>query len=251
MSKFGRNDQAPTANSTTTTESSTGAPIGSWHLVKGSGRGVNPISMDSNSAFGNTSPGSAASVDVALFNNTTPGAFITNMAVGVYGVSATEMSNNTLNHAPDQPAHAGWVVRRAGTGPLINFGTSNAAALTGYNNTDYIVVSSPQAGGNAVVSFVTNATGGGLVFTINTAGAGFTSVNIATANIYVVNSTGGATATGNSTVTNFTATAGGRAGRVHTETLVAQGSVGAQTAAYGTPASVADSATDNTQYPGA
>ena len=33
---------------------------------------------------------------------------------------------------------------------------------------------------------------------------------------------------------------GGRAGRVHYETLVAMGSLGAQTAAYGTPATTAD-----------
>ena len=38
---------------------------------------------------------------------------------------------------------------------------------------------------------------------------------------------------------------GGRAGRVQMETLVAMGSLGAQTAAYGTPALVADAADDN------
>jgi hypothetical protein len=38
---------------------------------------------------------------------------------------------------------------------------------------------------------------------------------------------------------------GGRAGRVQYETLVAMGSLGAQTAAYGTPANVADGSDDN------
>ena len=38
---------------------------------------------------------------------------------------------------------------------------------------------------------------------------------------------------------------GGRAGRVQMETLVAMGSLGAQTAAYGTPALVADASDDN------
>jgi hypothetical protein len=43
---------------------------------------------------------------------------------------------------------------------------------------------------------------------------------------------------------------GGRAGRVHYETLVAMGSLGAQTAAYGTPATTADSnSTEDTILP--
>ena len=43
---------------------------------------------------------------------------------------------------------------------------------------------------------------------------------------------------------------GGRAGRVQYETLVAMGSLGAQTAAYGTPAGTAD-ASDDTVLPDA
>ena len=63
------------------------------------------------------------------------------------------------------------------------------------------------------------------------------------------NATGG-TAAGNTTTTYFTVTAGGRAGRVHYETLVAMGSLGAQTAAYGTAATTAD-ASDDTILPDA
>ena len=247
MSLFGRNDQAVTANSSTTKESTTGAPIGTYALVKGSGNGTSPISMDANAHFGNTSPGSRASVDVNMFNNTTPGAFITNMAVGIFGVSATEEANNVLNNSTEMPAHAGWNVRRAGTGPIISFTSNNT--LTGYNNTDVITVKSYQAGGNATINFVTNNSGGSLTFTIANSGAGFTSVSIPTSNIFITNATGG-TATGNSTTTYLVATAGGRAGRVHYETLVAMGTLGAQTAAYGTPATANDASTDNTQFPG-
>jgi hypothetical protein len=82
---------------------------------------------------------------------------------------------------------------------------------------------------------------------VSNVGAGFTSATIPTSNISVTNSTGG-TAAGNTTVTNFIARAGGRAGRVHFETLVAMGSLGAQTAPYGTPALVAD-ASDDTILP--
>lgn len=235
---WGRNDQAVTANSTTTKESSNGAPIGTYVLVKADQVGR---TSGANAHFGNTSPMSRANVDVRMFNNTTPGAFLTGQAVGVFGADATEtgVSNNK------GIAHAGWVVRRAGTGSLASF-TINATA-TGYNNADIINVRSLQAGGNATVTFVTNATGGNLVFTISKPGAGFTSLTIPTSNISITNSTGG-TAAGNTTVSNFIATAGGRAGRVHFETLVAMGSLGAQTAPYGTPALVAD-ASDDTILP--
>ena len=37
MPLWGRNDQAVTANSTTTNESSNGAPMGTWALVKAGG----------------------------------------------------------------------------------------------------------------------------------------------------------------------------------------------------------------------
>jgi len=83
MAQYGRNDQAVTANSTTTKESSNGAPIGTWALVKGG-----TTSHIANAHFGNTSAGSRANVDSNMFANVTMGAFIPNMAVGVFGVSA-------------------------------------------------------------------------------------------------------------------------------------------------------------------
>jgi len=92
--QWGQNDQAVTANSSTTKESSVGAPIGTYALAKGSGNGINPVSMDANAHFGNTSPGSRANVDYNMFGNTTVGAFINNMAVGVFGVNATMLSTS-------------------------------------------------------------------------------------------------------------------------------------------------------------
>lgn len=244
--QWGRNDQAVTANSTTTKETSNGAPIGTYVLVKGSGGGVSPVSMDSNAHFGNTSGGSRANVDVGMFNSQTPGAYITNMATGIFGVSATEISNNINNNSGEMPAHAGWVYRKAFTGPIVTVGYTGTA--TGYNNTDIITVSSPQAGGNASVSLTTNATGGSLVLKITNAGAGFLAVN-ATPNVAITNATGGSTS---GTGATFFAYAGGRAGRVHTETLVATGSLGAQTGPQAgvAPALVNDSSTDNPEYPG-
>lgn len=240
MPLFGRNDQAVTANSTTTVESTTGAPIGTYTAVK--------LGGGANAHFGNTSAGSRAATDVAMFDNTTPSAFLANIAVGVFGVSAPEVANT----GSEKVAHAGWNLRRAGTGPAVSAVYTNSG--TGYNNNDVLVVRSPVAGGNATFNMSTNATGGAVTLTLNTAGYGFTGSGqgnavIATSNLAITNSSGG-TAAGNTTVTYFTVTAGGRAGRVHHENLVAMGSLGAQTAAYGTAATANDASTDNSFFPG-
>lgn len=148
MPLWGRNDQAVTANSTTTAESTTGAPIGTWALVKGDQ--VNRVD-GANAHFGNTSSGSRASVDVAMFGNTTANSFLNGVAVGVFGYDAAETQAERADGG-ERPAHAGWVLRTEGTG--------------------------------------------------------------------------------------------GRAGRVQMEVLVAMGSLGAQSAAYGTAAAVADASDD-------
>jgi hypothetical protein len=140
--------------------------------------------------------------------------------------------------------HAGWVIRKAGTGPIVSVVYSGTAS--GYNNADILVVKSYQAGGNATIAMSTNSTGGNLSLTITNAGAGFLTTSIPVSNLAITNSTGG-TAAGNSVVSGFTVTAGGRAGRVQVETLVAMGSLGQQGATYGTAATVADA--ENVIYP--
>ena len=231
MAQWGRNDQAVTANSITTKETSTGAPIGTYTAVKAGG--------GANAHFGNTSAGSRAATDVNMFNNTTPSAFLSGAAVGVFGVDTTEISvSNTAGIA-----HAGWNLRRAGTGSIVSGSFTSNTLTLGYNNADIVVVKSPVAGGNATFSMVTNATGGNIALTLTNAGFGFNVKSIPTSNVFITNSIFG-TAAGNTTVTNFVISAGGRAGRVHYETLVAMGSLGAQTAAYGTPAAVADASDD-------
>lgn len=93
MAQWGRNDQSVTASGVTTKETSNGAPIGTYALVKAGG-GNSSVRVDgANAHFGNTSAGSRANVDVAMFGNTTMSAFIPGKAVGVFGVSANEMSN--------------------------------------------------------------------------------------------------------------------------------------------------------------
>jgi hypothetical protein len=242
MSSWGKNDRSSGASANV--QFSNGAPIGISTAVK--------LGGGANSSKANTA-GSRANVEIQMFSNATPGAFLPGQAVGVFGVSATEMANNKINKR-ETGGHAGWNLRRAGTGPIVSIVLTGATA-SAYNNNSIINIRSQQAGGNATIAMTTNATGGNLSFTIVNPGAGFVgngamgNTTIPTSNISITNSTGG-TATGNATATFLVVRAGGRAGRVHTETLVAMGSLGAQTAAFGTPASVNDATTDNTFYPG-
>ena len=135
MSLFGRNDQAVTANSSTTAESTTGAPIGTYALVKGSGNGTSPISMDANAHFGNTSSGSRAGVDKNMFGNTTIGAFLPNVAVGVFGVDTTEVNvnNGPIAFTYVTSSGSGYGANAVVTLTFAN-GSTNATAVNAYAN---------------------------------------------------------------------------------------------------------------------
>lgn len=341
MPQFGRNVQSVTANSTTTNESTSGAPLQTYTAVKGGKTGTGQVLTSANVDFGNTSAGSKASIDVNMYANDTPSAFMNGVAVGVFGVTPTQMSNNTTNASKDMPAHAGWVIRRAGTGPLLSatlaggnnyvngetitvsnaqvnaqlvvvstnnlstnasqvtlalntaygmvggYGFTNsamvaysfdrekyvsaitvtAAGTSAYNNNSILVVSNGYT--NAVFTISTNTSGNLATasMTLNVAGL-FPNTFTAIGNVTLtIANAGGGAVQGNSSVTCFatltfansntggvvTATLGGRAGRTHTETLIASGSVGAQSAGYGTPATSNGSNSGTTSqiyYPG-
>jgi hypothetical protein len=142
MSSWGRNDQAVTANSTTTKETSNGAPIGTYALVKGGRSGTSATSFDANAKFGNTSPGSAANVDSNMFGNTTMSAFVNNMAVGVFGVSA-KMANivdSPLNTADVGYPGSGYfanatvtITAHAGSGGTINAQANSTGRISALN----------------------------------------------------------------------------------------------------------------------
>lgn len=52
-----------------------------------------------------------------IYGSTTEDAFITDQTVGVFGVDTTEMAYaNTADTEADAVPHAGWVLRREGTG---------------------------------------------------------------------------------------------------------------------------------------
>lgn len=244
-----------------------------------------------------------AANNTALYINTTPDAFVNGVAVGQFGVSATEAGVTSAEGK--KVAHAGWNIRKAFEGPVISYsivtpgagfangetlklsngsvnavltittntGTSVGANIvsvnvttkgrftnnsmikydftreqhvkeitvtggTGYDNTDYIIVSNTGAGGvNAVATIVTDGDG---VFTnsdITITNVGlFVNATMANTNlvldIYAANgaASNGSSATlvGNlatSSSGNVVAVLGGRAGRVQYETLVAMKSI--------------------------
>jgi hypothetical protein len=312
MPLWGRNDQAVTANSTTTKESSNGAPIGTYALVKGAG--------GANAHFGNTSTGSRAATDSAMFTNTTISAFVPGQAVGVFGVDATEMGLNSgpLGLARVTFGGSGYSANATVTITATNGGTSGAANAfanttagvggkitainvtangSGYITNPRVVISAPtaqnitanttgvsntadvlllasanslfQAGdrlfygvptGNTAIPNLTGNTFFFVTFANTTALALSTTLGGSNVDIATTVAVAGQT----HTLTGDTATGviltrgaknggvahagwvvrregtGGRAGRVHYETLVAGGSLGAQTAAYGTAATTAD-----------
>jgi hypothetical protein len=142
-----------------------------------------------------------------LYQDVTISTYVANAAVGVFGVDTTEQ--NVV--ANPKGGHAGWVLRKAGTGPVVSI-TANTGSY------------SPD--GNVYISFTdggsSNVTANAQVFT-NSVSKLITSV--------VVNTGGEYTLTPAATAVNANATfaivMGGRANRVQLETLVAMGSMGA------------------------
>ena len=173
MAQWGRNDQSVTANSTTTKETSNGAPIGTYTLVKAGGANSSVRVDGANAHFGNTSSGSRAAVDVAMYGNTTISAFIPGKAVGVFGVDPLEASRAG-------GAIAETYVTSGGTG----YGANAVVTITFANGT------TNTSAVNSSVS-TTNSTRGRVTgLNINSAGSGIVSnptVSIAPPAIIVFN----------------------------------------------------------------
>ena len=147
----------------------------------------------------------------ALYGNTTMGAFEANEVNGQYGIDTTEAANTLADTS--YVAHAGWNLKTTGTGPLSTL--TIVAGGTGYANTDTITVAATGTGSvNATATLTTNSTGGITTVAITNTGVGFTTTS---PTVTITTSAG--------TSANIVATAGGRAGRISYETLVAMGSI--------------------------
>jgi hypothetical protein len=147
-----------------------------------------------------------------LFDNVQVGAFVTNSAIGIFGVDANETSN-LLGTAVESNRgyHAGWVNRKVGTGPVT--GITLVTGGLGYSNgfIDFTGAGGQGAGANA--AFTVNANGAVVSVTLASGGGDYISAPTATAN--------GA----NNSAAVFTTTVGGRANRIQYETIVAAGSI--------------------------
>ena len=144
------------------------------------------------------------------FANTQIGAFSAKQAIGVFGVDAAEQKISATSTTTGHPQHAGWVIRRVGTGPVVTV-TANAGSV----------------GAN---SYITFTKGDGIDGSGNTAANAQISVNTAGYITGITINSGGSyantpIATANSGNSSLTVTVGGRAGRVQTETIVAMGSM--------------------------
>lgn len=157
--------------------------------------------------YGGNTPQVTANGQV-YYSNTAISAFINKNAIGIFGVDAAEQAAATV--AQGIPQHAGWVVRKVGTGPITTI-TANTGAV-GVNS--FIIFS----GGNGIAGSGNTAANASI--SVNTAGY-ITSITINNLGLYA-NTPIATPNTGNAA---FTITMGGRANRVQTETLVAMGSM--------------------------
>jgi hypothetical protein len=161
------------------------------------------------SGYGGSSGSVTANTQV-YYGNTKTSAFVTGAQIGVFGVDQTETQVARRNKSPAKPTHSGWVIRKAGMGPVVSV-TANAGAV-GVNT--HIVFSRGETYGGS------GNTTANAVISVNTAGY-ITSIAVTTPGLYA-NTPNAAIFTGSSNAV-FTITMGGRANRVQTETIVAFG----------------------------
>jgi hypothetical protein len=146
-----------------------------------------------------------------VFNNATISATETDVALGVFAVDTTEIADVTVES--HSGSHAGWIARRAFTGPVVSI-AANAGAVA---VNSYITFSGGSAG--APAGQTGNTTANALIY-VNTAGY-IVNVTLLTAGSYANTPI----ATANQGNASFTITMGGRANRVQQECLVAMGSM--------------------------
>jgi hypothetical protein len=139
-----------------------------------------------------------------LYANTTIDAYVSNLAIGVEGVTAAEEATDTLG-----TQHAGWNLVKRGTGPVISI-TANTGAYSPDGNVFLTFANGGTNTTTANARIVTNGSKQITSITVNGGGE------------YSATPTIGAVANAN---VAFTITMGGRANRVQTETLVAMGSI--------------------------
>jgi len=140
-----------------------------------------------------------------LYGNTRADEYITDAAIGVFGVDTTEQGVA----ANPKGGHAGWVLLKQGTGGIVTL-SANANSYSPDGNLFLTFSGGGQANTTANARIVTNGAKKILSITVNEGGNYITTPTIA----QPVNSN-----------VSITVTMGGRANRKHVETLVAMGSM--------------------------
>jgi hypothetical protein len=144
---------------------------------------------------------------LTMYANTQIGVFTTNQQVGMFGVDTTEQKLSAAGTLSGHPMHSGWVLRKAGMGPVISIAANTGA----YGTNSFITFS----GGGGVGNTAANAT-----VTVNGSNA-ITSITVNLGGSYA-NTPVALPTSGNAV---FTLTMGGRANRVTNETIVAMGTL--------------------------
>ena len=158
--------------------------------------------------------GNAANGQI-MYANSTIGAFINNVSVGVFGANNLQAATTGAHSA----YHAGWVKLTRFTGPIVSLTLSSNPG--GYSNSNTFSVLVGGGTANANVSFTVNSTGfaTGSVTIVN--GGSFANTDSANLTFFVANTAGQL----KGTTPTFSVTFGGKAGRKNYETLVAMGSM--------------------------
>ena len=165
--------------------------------------------------------GLSANTQGTLYANTKASFHVPGAAVGVFGVDPTE--KGIIGSDGKSSTHAGWVLRKAGMGPIVSI-TANTGAV-GANGT--IIFTGGNKGLNNAAARLTGGVTNPLVeavatVVVNTA-QHITSVTLTSPGFYAnTPAIAYSAAVGNA---SFTIVMGGRANRVQTETLVAMGSM--------------------------
>lgn len=181
--------------------------------------------------YGGSAPQVTSNTQV-YYANTKLGSFITNAAIGVFGVSAAEQAlSATSTGGAGHPQHAGWVIRKVGMGPITSISANDAAICVNSYITFSGGLGNTGSNGATTISVANarvyvNTTGHVMNVTLQNAGmyANTPAIsNVYTALTYVQNTAAISTSSYSNAV--FTIVMGGRANRVQTETIVAMGSM--------------------------
>jgi len=150
------------------------------------------------------------------YQNTTTGAFVTGVQLGIEGVNTVEVANTQLANGGGlgKAAHTGWNLRKQGTGFVSDIAISSGG--TGYNANGFLVFTG--GGGSGANASFTRTIGTPVQNVISTVtlvsqGSNFTTTPTVTAQ------------GSNISAATFTVTMGGRANRVMFETLCALNNV--------------------------